>query len=581
MFEYIEKIAARLTDNDRRQLSDIYEPTEVAIPDQDPVRCLCVTDDGRIRFWGKYRKQSVFDEDCARCYIESCDGGLSWKRYVVEDKNVLGASWKIPFDEKGRYIALDFKKGVGTILRRGASQDDAHPEEILVTEQHSRDFRPPFFDEEKKRIIFVACENRFDIHPTAFFSIMYISDDCGDTWKVQHLPGIPLFEIKPPHKGKRWEQNTRENTVVPLSDGRLMMLTRTSEDYHYVYYSDDHGDTWSDPSPTAFHSTGTMPLLSRLSDGRIVFLFCNTKLLPELETADGIWEDVFTNRDAAHITITEDDGENWIGMRELALDSHRHAHDFRSVGGPECNRDKSVHQFEMLELPMGKLLVAYGQHYVCRRIVILDVNWLYERTRKEDFIHGLRAISAQSYVKSILGSYKGRPEAPCEYVGHCAYNRTCSVYLMPSPDENGKEALCLRPNPDDRLLTHISGATWNFPIARKGTVKIRMHTEKALRLSLLDFWMNPTDYTVADFAPATVILTPEMQRKDTYYTDVELSFDCDAKVVLLSTDAGFEATVSMNADAHAPYGLCYLHLQTTDDDCTHASFVARIDYTMQ
>ena len=233
--EYVDRIAARLTDGDRRQLGDIYEPTEVAIPDADAYRSLCVTDDGRIRFWGEYRKKSVYDNDCPRCYIESCDGGLSWKRYVVDDENVLGASWRIPFDKEGRYIALSYREGVGTVLRRGTSQDDTCPEEILVSGQKSFDFRPPCFDTEKKRILFTACENRFEIHPTAFFTVMFLSDDCGDSWKVLHIPGIPEFQSKPPHEGKRWEQNTRENTVVPLSDGRLMMLTRTTEDYHYVY----------------------------------------------------------------------------------------------------------------------------------------------------------------------------------------------------------------------------------------------------------------------------------------------------------------------------------------------------------
>ena len=580
MFRHIEAIAARLTDDDRRQLGDIYAPTEVATPDADAYRFLCTTDDGRIQVWGEYRKKSVYDHDCARCYIESCDGGLSWKRHVVDDKNVLGAAWRVPFDPKGRYIALAYKEGVGTILRRGTSPNDAAPEEIFITEQTSFDFRPPCYDLEKNRIIFAACENRFDVHSTAFFTIMFISDDCGDTWKVLHIPGIPPFQKKPPHLGNRWEQNTRENTIVPLSDGRLMMFTRTSEDYHYVYYSDDHGDTWSDPKPTAFHSMGTMPHLDRLSDGRILFLFCNTKPLPELATADGIWEDVFTNRDANHIAITADDGKTWQGMREMALNPHRHAHDFRSVGGPECDRDKSVHQFECLQLPMNKLLVSYGQHYACRRVILLDIDWIYERTHKEDFIHGLRAISAQSYVKSLLGGHRGGPAAPNDYVGHCAYNRTCSVFMMPSPDDNGKEAMCLRPNLDDRLITYISGATWNFPIARKGAVKVRMHTEKALRLSLLDFWMNPTDHTIADFAPATVVITPEMQNGDTYYTDVTLAFDCDAGTILLSTSQGYTQTITMNAEAPTPYGLCYLHMQTTDADDTCSSYIARIDYKM-
>ncbi len=580
MYQYLKAIASRLTDDDRRQYADIFAPTEVAIPDADAYNKLCVTGDGRIRFWGEYKKKSVYDHDCARCYIESSDGGLSWKRHVVDDPNVLGASWKIPFDKKGRYVAITYKEGMGTIARRGTSQDDATPENIFITAQKTLDFRPPCFDMEKKRIFITACENRFEIHETAFFAVVFVSDDCGDTWRVDHIKGIPAYVSLPPHRGKRWEQNTRENTIAPLSDGRLMMITRTTEDYHYVYYSSDHGDTWSEPKPTAFHSMGTMPHLARLSDGKLLFLFCNTKPLPEIETADGIWEDVFTNRDANHAAISEDDGKTWLGMREMALNPHRHAPDFRSVGGPECDRDKSVHQFESLELPHGKILVAYGQHYACRRLILFDRAWLYERTRKEDFLHGLGAISAQGYVKSILGGHRGGPKAPNDYVGHCAYNRICTGVMMPSPTNDDKEALCLRPNADDRLISPTSGATWNFPIARKGTVTVRMHTERALRLSLLDFWMNPTDHTIADFAPFTIVITPEMQSTDTYYTDVTLAFDCDANAVTVTTSAGYTAIVPMNDAAPTPYGLCYLHMQTTDDDPTCASYVAGMQYEM-
>lgn len=39
--------------------------------------------------------------------------------------------------------------------------------------------------------------------------------------------------------------------------------------------------------------------------------------------ADGIWEDVFTNRDVNHAAISEDDGKSWIGMREMVLNPLR------------------------------------------------------------------------------------------------------------------------------------------------------------------------------------------------------------------------------------------------------------------
>ena len=49
MYSYIEKIESKLTDNDKRLLSDIYKPTVVAVPDEDAWRGLCVTRDGKIR----------------------------------------------------------------------------------------------------------------------------------------------------------------------------------------------------------------------------------------------------------------------------------------------------------------------------------------------------------------------------------------------------------------------------------------------------------------------------------------------------------------------------------------------------
>ena len=48
MFEYIKKIQERMTENDKRLLSDIYAPQVVAVPDRDPWGRLTVMPDGRI-----------------------------------------------------------------------------------------------------------------------------------------------------------------------------------------------------------------------------------------------------------------------------------------------------------------------------------------------------------------------------------------------------------------------------------------------------------------------------------------------------------------------------------------------------
>ncbi len=102
-------------------------------------------------------------------------------------------------------------------------------------------------------------------------------------------------------------------TVLELNNGRLWMLARTSRDNHYECFSEDAGETWSAWQPSRFYGTLTMPTLYRLSDGRVLLLWCNTTPLPEIDRTDepisetaknGRWEDVFTNRDACHVAIS-------------------------------------------------------------------------------------------------------------------------------------------------------------------------------------------------------------------------------------------------------------------------------------
>ena len=63
-------------------------------------------------------------------------------------------------------------------------------------------------------------------------------------------------------------------------------------------------------------------------------------------------------------------------MTSSGLNMIRNAPDFRVNGGNLSSADKSVHQFQAIELPGGKILVEYGQHEASRRIVIFDADWL-------------------------------------------------------------------------------------------------------------------------------------------------------------------------------------------------------------
>ncbi len=578
MYEYIKKIQERLTPNDKRQLSDIFAPTIVTIPDRDPWGRMTVMPDGRIRFYGEYKKKNVFDHDCDECYIESCDGGLSWKRHIVENRNVLGASAYMPFN--GKYVKVGFEwnpgEADGTYAFVGNSPDDEQPKKYKISDKVYFEPRLPFVMRSRDRILCVVTERRPESHNTCYYNVVVYSDDGGETWKESPLGEAPYHEKKWPHKGYRWQQNNRECSMEELSDGSLLIHSRTATDYHYLSRSFDGGETWTDFEPSVFHSTGTMPVLKKLSDGRLMFFWCNTKLLPELATADGNWEDYFTNRDANHCAISSDDGKSWQGYREMGLNLIRHTSDFRSYAGP-VEGDKSVHQFEALELPMNKMLVAYGQHFASRKMIIFDIDWLYEKQRHEDFLYGLANISAQSYVKSYHGGHRNTTENPVSFAGHCAYNRICGCLLVPSPLNDWHEVLQICSNPDPRLISPICGAVWNFPAARKGKITLSANIfGKGLRVSLLDYWMNPGDDTVEYYADFSIKLRPDMHPEGELFSDFILEFDCDKETVKIT--CGEYLCLEKKLSGEHPNGLCYLHMQSVDADDTDGAYIASIDF---
>ena len=170
-------------------------------------------------------------------------------------------------------------------------------------------------------------------------------------------------------------------------------------------------------------------------------------------------------------------------------------------------------------------MVHVGQHELLTRVYIFDINWLYEKSRSEDFRFGLGNLSTQVYVKSLSGGYRG-------FTGHCAWNRTNGALLVPDPVGDFTEALLLRNVDDDRLYNQLQGMVWNFPAARRGVVKLRCAIGKGgLKISLADHWINPTDPTVLMWAQFGFML-----RGDGVMTDYTIMFDTKAGIARLATE---------------------------------------------
>lgn len=580
MKSYLEAIKRNLTEEDKEFLLSIYEPTVVAVQPADANRGLCVTEDGEIRIYGVMGKKEPDDEGYP-VYIASRDCGLSWKRHKVSDRGALGPAGHNP--RTGRYIGAypnEYRKDKKRIMALDGSYaeiasgyDDPDVRYVKLTDEHIHILKKPIYNERLDRWFILGEKRCADGEKRA---VVFLSDDDGESWREVTLENAPRFEQNPPHKSTRWQEDSCEPTIAEMQGGRLMMLVRTSQDYHYMHYSEDGGDTWTSPEPSRFHGTITMPVLERMSDGRVVLLWCNTQPLPEIDKdavyppldADersGRWEDVFTNRDANHLAITSD-GEEWRGFRELALNPIRNNADFRSIGGRDT-RDKSVHQAELLELPYNKLMVSYGQSSESRRVVILDLDWLYETSREENFRFGIQNLSTQMYVRSNLGNYRG-------FSGHCAYNRTHGALLMPDPDGNFEEVLRITRNEDDSLVYKKQGAVWNYPASKKGSVSVRlMRLGAGVRISLLDRWVNPCDEYVSEYAFVSFD-TNGLERG--VWQDIELRYDTEAmtaEIIINGSSRG-----SLVAKYPSENGLSYLHIQTLSECAdTEGTLIKRLE----
>jgi hypothetical protein len=205
-------------------------------------------------------------------------------------------------------------------------------------------------------------------------------------------------------------------------------------------------------------------------------------------------------------------------------------------------------------LPFNKILVHYGQNAACASVAILDLAWLYETEREEDFLLGLQNVTTHTYFKSMIGDCRGRR-------GHCAANRTSGAILVPDPEITNpermyEEVLLIGYVDDERLQYKKQGCVWNFPAARRGRVEIDLFVRGAgVNLALTDRWYNAPDVTVVDEAQ---ILLPVAEKTDGFIT-VTVEFDLDRDFAVAHIG---ERACPLTVRSDAPLGLSYLHLQT-------------------
>lgn len=506
----------------------VLSPRVVAIPPSDAYIGLSLLETGEIRHYN-YGEQA----EPGSFYLSSTDKGFTWKK-VNTPKEIPFADTRSPIS--GEYLRLIAAPGMGVYALRTVGGLNGNRELRKVSDSLAIMLKPPVFIRNGRRAVVCGHYGNQRGLPKACFT--YVSDDDGKSWRQSTFVTTPEHQGGGFHQGIRWNHGAVEPTVVELKDGRLWMIIRTPQDKHYQSFSHDGGLTWSQSEPSPFYGTITMPTIGRLKDGRLIFLWCNTTPLPEVGDTNGVWDDVFTNRNAIHAAVSSDDGQTWQGFRELYLDPRRDASDFGSTAGI----DKSVHQSQFVETDSGRLLVSLGQHPLHRVMVMFDVDWLYEKSRFCDFSDGLQQWSVFNYYKGI--------------VGHCGYNRVPGCELV-----DGK--LRIKYIENDTLLSSQRGAVWNFPASRKGSFSTSMRFNRSSvkgKLLLNDRWFNPTDSVARHFAPFEIPLDAQkLKISDNKFHTLRVEWDLDKKNPKAEVFVDNKKRVSVPLKNQSQHGLSYVH----------------------
>ncbi len=251
---------------------------------------------------------------------------------------------------------------------------------------------------------------------------------------------------------------------MELKDGRVWMVIRTQTGWLYESFSND-GAAWSEAKPTPFCSSDSPAALVRLSDGRIALFWNNCENTSRI---DG--QGVYTNRDALHGAVSDDEGRTWRGYREICRDPLRNE-------SPPKRGDRGTSYPYPVATKDGKVLVVTGQGSGRRHALLVDPAWFCETHTRDDFSAGLDGWC----VFKAFG--------PAKYWWR---DRVQGARLIDHPAKTGAKVLQVR-RPDDK---DGDGAVWNFPAGRQGTLTVRLLIQPGFgggSVALADRFIQPND----------------------------------------------------------------------------------------
>jgi len=369
---------------------------------------------------------------------------------------------------------------------------------------------------------------------------MLYSDDDGDTWRQSSS----VLKTPTPDAS---DYGAVEPVVLELQDGRVWMVIRTQMGRFYESFSNDKGITWSRPRPTNILTSDSPVDLIRLNDGRIVMFVNSCQRFPYGHGG----------RSVIHVAVSEDDGRDWKGFREMVRDPLRGQ-------PPPRNGDYGVAYPFLALTKTGLILFSPGvltgtrsQHpqgpgklgdLEKRPLYLLDPAWIDEPSQADDFSHGLEDWS-------VFG--------------------TRGAELITHPDKKQRKALLIRKSDNDWQ----SSAVWNFPAIRNGRLRLRLMLKTGFQGSLIgltDHFSVPFDeedvfYNVFNL-PLDSLTSLSQVLGTSAWHDLEMDWSCDRRVLQVLVDSHQVLALEQNR-ACQNSGLSYLRLRSMAQSDQDAGFL--------
>ena len=138
---------------------------------------------------------------------------------------------------------------------------------------------------------------------------VFASDDDGETWsEIAERQDIPFAD--------KSETGLQETTVYEQEDGILRAFSRTDLGFQFECFSEDNGETWTEPSPNRFFSSPDAPLLMKRAGEFTLAVFNPIPNYTTRPNADGnVW-----GRTPLVCAVSEDDGKTFSLDRIFALE---------------------------------------------------------------------------------------------------------------------------------------------------------------------------------------------------------------------------------------------------------------------